>query len=38
MFFIILIKLIAAVALIAVFNKEIVCTNSLILYMRIKVL
>jgi hypothetical protein len=37
-FLIILVKLIAAVALIAVYNKQTVHTNSLVLYMRVKVL
>jgi hypothetical protein len=34
----ILIKLVAAIALIAVYNKQTVHTNSLVLYMRVKVL
>jgi hypothetical protein len=38
MFLIILVKLVAVVALIAVNNKQIVCANSPVLYMRIKVL
>jgi hypothetical protein len=38
MFFTVLIKLVAAVALIAVNNKQTVCTNSLVLCMRVKVL
>jgi hypothetical protein len=37
-FLIILVKLVAAVALIAVYNKQMVHTNSLVLYMRVKVL
>jgi hypothetical protein len=38
MFLTILVKLIAAIALIAIYNKQIVHTNSLILCMRVKVL
>jgi hypothetical protein len=38
MFLIILIKLIAAIALIAVYNKQIVHTSRLILFIRVKVL
>jgi hypothetical protein len=37
-FFIVLVKLVAAVALMAVNNKQTVCTNSLVLCMRVKVL
>jgi hypothetical protein len=37
-FLTILVKLMAAVALMAVYNKQIVHTNSLVLYMRVKVL
>jgi hypothetical protein len=38
MFFIILVKLISTIALISVCNKQIVYTNSLVLYIRVKVL
>jgi hypothetical protein len=37
-FLIIFVKLVAAVALIAVYNKQTVYTNSLVFYMRVKVL
>ena len=37
-FLTVLVELIAAVALIAVYNKQIVCANSPILYMLVKVL
>ena len=38
MFLTVLIELVAAVALIAVYNKQIVCANSPVLYMCVKVL
>ena len=38
MFLTVLVELVAAVALIAVYNKQTVCTNSSVLSMRVKVL